>query len=355
MAVRFLEPELKRRELSYAAPVNRGRRNGCGPLSAVLKNVLLVVLCGAVLLPGVTSAQLPRSGIRLLVPFAATGPIDFSARVLADGMRAQLGIPVIVENRTGANGAIAAVAVKHAAPDGGTLLVATSGMLTISPHIEKDLPYDAANDFTLLMPISYVDVALVVGAHVPARNLTEFVQLARSARPPLALGSAGTGNVTHGWIELFKDVAKVNLLHVPYKGIAPAFADVLGGRIAGTFAAFSLALPQIKAGKATVLGLVGNKRSALAPEYPTLAEQGYPGIDFLTWNALVGPRNLPPEVVNTIGSAVSRALESDEVRAKLLSGGVTPWLLSAEQFSRAVKDESDRWKKLIVEKNFFGE
>lgn len=329
-------------------------RNGT-ELSAVLRNVLLAAAGGALLLPGLTWAQLPRAGIRLLVPFAATGPIDFSTRVLAEGMRAQLGIPVIVENRTGANGAVAALAVRQAEPDGGLLLVATSGMLAISPHIEKNLPYDPANDFTPVIPVGYVDVALVIGAHVPAKNLKEFVELARGTRAPPALGSAGIGNITHGYIELFKDAAKVNLLHVPYRGVAAAYADVLGGRIAGTFAAFNLALPQIKTGKITVLGIVGNKRSPLAPEYPTLAEQGYPGIDFLTWLALMGPRNLPPEVVNAIANGASKALRSDEVRAKLLSGGVTPWLLTTEEFARAVRDDSDRWKKLIVEKHIFGE
>jgi tripartite-type tricarboxylate transporter receptor subunit TctC len=148
---------------------------------------LLAAACLAALWPGLSSAQLPRSGIRLLVPFAAAGPIDFSARVLAEGMRVNLGIPVIVDNRTGANGAIAAVAVKSAPPDGATLLVATSGMLTISPHIERDLPYEAGADFTALAPISYVDVTLVIGAHVPAKNLKEFVELARKSDPPLAL------------------------------------------------------------------------------------------------------------------------------------------------------------------------
>ena len=315
---------------------------------------LLSALCGLFIWPVASWAQLPRSGLRLIVPFAASGPIDFSARVLAEGMRVHLGIPVIVDNRTGANGAIAAVAVKNAAPDGAVLLVATSGMLTISPHIEKDLPYDPANDFTALAPISYVDVTLAIGSHVPARNLKEFVELARTANPPLALGSFGYGNVSHGWIELFKDVAKVNVLHVPYKGAAPAFADVLAGRIAGTFPAFSLAMPQIKSGKVIALGVVGNKRSPVAPDIPTLAEQGYPGIDFLTWNALMGPRNMPPEVVGAIRSSVSAALNSEEVRKKLLSAGITPWLISVEEFTGAVNSERERWRKLILEKRIFG-
>ncbi len=316
---------------------------------------VLLAACAALFWTLASSAELPRAGLRLIVPFAASGPIDFSARVLAEGMRVHLGIPVMVDNRTGANGAIAAVAVKNAAPDGAVLLVATSGMLTISPHIEKDLPYDPANDFTALAPISYVDVTLAIGAQVPARNLKEFIELARNANPPLALGSFGYGNVSHGWIELFKDVAKVNVLHVPYKGAAPAFADVLAGRLAGTFPAFSLAMPAIKAGKVIAIGVVGNKRSPVAPDIPTLAEQGYPGIDFLTWNALMGPRNMPPEAASAIRSAVSAALNSEDVRKKLLAAGITPWLVSAEEFTGAVNGERERWRKLIVEKKIFGE
>lgn len=323
----------------------------------VLPRVLKSAIAFAFALPALAVAQanLPRSGIRLLVPFAAAGPIDFSARVLAEGMRANLGIPVIVDNRVGANGAIAAVAVKNAPPDGATLLVATSGMLTISPHIEKDLPYDAAGDFTALAPISYVDVVLAIGSHVPAKNLKEFVELAKKSNPPLAIGSFGIGNVSHGWLELFKDAAHVNLLHVPYKGAAPAFAEVLAGRIAGTFPAFSLALPQLKSGKVIALGVIGNSRSPIAPEIPTLTEQGYPGIDFLTWNALMGPRNMPPDSIAAIRSSVSSALKSDAVRSKLLEAGITPWMISADEFTTSVAGERERWRKLIVEKKIFGE
>jgi len=328
---------------------------GESTLASIARLAAGATACAALFLPGLSSAQLPRTGIRLLVPFAAAGPIDFSARVLADGMRAGLGIPVIVDNRVGANGAIAAVAVKNAPPDGALLLVATSGMLTISPHIERDLPYDPAADFTALAPISYVDVTLAVGSQLPVKNLKEFVELARKANPPLALGSFGVGNVSHGWIELFKDVAKVNLLHVPYKGAAPAFADVLAGTIAGTFPAFSLAMPQIKSGKVIALGVVGNTRSPVAPDIPTLAEQGYPGIDFLTWNAVMGPRNMPPEVAAAIRSAVAAALRSDEVRGKLLSAGITPWLIPLDEFAGTVSGERERWRKLILEKKIFGD
>jgi tripartite-type tricarboxylate transporter receptor subunit TctC len=227
-------------------------------------------------------------------------------------------------------------------------------MLTISPHIEKDLPYDTG-DFTPLAPISYVDVVLAIGAHVPAKNLKEFIELARRSNPPLAIGSFGIGNVSHGWLELFKEAAKVNLLHVPYKGAAPAFAEVLAGRLAGTFPAFSIAMPHLKSGKVIPLGVIGNSRSPMAPEIPTLAEQGYPGIDFLTWNALMGPRNMPPELVAAIRTSVATALKSDPVRAKLLEAGITPWMISADEFSSSVASERERWRKLIVEKKIFGD
>ena len=323
-------------------------------MRAARASVLLALVCAAVVLPGQGHAQLPRAGVHLLVPFAAGGPIDYSARVLAEGMHAQTGTPVIVENRTGANGAIAAMAVKQAAPDGATLLVATSGLLTISPHNQENLPYDPANDLVPIVALTYIDTVLVIGSHVPAKNLKEFIELARSAREPLALGSAGNGNVTHGYIVLLSDAAKVNLLHVPYRGIAAALVDVVGGQIAGSWPAFNLALPHIKTGKVTALGLVGNKRSALAPEIPTLAEQGYPGVDFLTWTAIMGPRNMPPEVTAALRGAVIRALASGEVRAKLAAAGITPWQITPEEFGRTVQEERERWRKLIKERNIFG-
>lgn len=318
------------------------------------KALLLSVSVGTALLPFGAWAQLPRR-MHIVVPFAVGGPIDFAARVLADSMRAQTGIPVIVENRTGANGAVAAAAVKQAAPDGEILLFTSSGMLTISPHLESNLPYDAAGDFIPVTTVSYSQSAMVIGGSVPARNLKEFIELARPARPPFAFGSGGMGNITHGYIELFKDAAKIDLLHVPYKGTALAFTDVLSGQITGTFVVFSMALPLMRSGKVKVLGLVGTKRSALAPEVPTLEEQGYPGIDFLSWTGIMAPRGTRPEIVNAIANAVSSALAPEGVKARLRAGGATAWALSADEFSRTVKSESERWKKLIAEKNIRAE
>lgn len=318
------------------------------------KALLLSMLTWAAM-PAVQAwAQLPHR-VRIVVPFAVGGPVDFAARVLADSMREQTGIPVIVENRTGANGAVAAAAVKQAAPDGENLLFTSSGMLTISPHLESNLPYDVAGDFIPVTTVTYSQSVMVVGGSVPARNLKEFVELARTKRPPFAFGSGGRGNITHGYIELFKDAAKIELLHVPYKGTAPALADVLGGQITGTFVNLSVALPHARSGKVKVLGIVGTKRSALAPDVPTFEEQGYTGIDFMPWTGILAPRATRPEVVKAIANAVSSALAPETVKARLRAGDATAWVVSAEEFSRTVKSESERWKKLIAEKNMRAE
>jgi len=316
----------------------------------VCKVLLPGMFAGAALQPSGAWAELPRT-IRVVVPFPPGGPIDFSARVLAESMRGQTGISVIVENRPSGGGNIAAIAVKQAAPDGGNLLFATSGMLTVSPHLYPNLPYNAVVDFVPVTTVSYIAVALVIGGNVPARNLTEFVELARTTRPPLAFSSTGTGSAIHGYLELFKDAAGIDLLHVPYKGAADSFAGVLSGQITGTFVVLATALPQMRSGQVKVLGLVGTKRSDLAPDLPTLEEQGYTGLDMLSWTGVMVRRGTRPEIVSELANAATSALAPDAVKAKLLAGGVTHWVLPAEEFSRTITRESERWKKLIAEKN----
>ena len=316
----------------------------------ICKALLLGMLTGAALAPFGVRAELPRT-IHIIVPFPPGGPIDFSARVLADGMRAQTNSAVIVENRPSGGGNIAAVAVKQAAPDGGNLLFATSGMLTVSPHLYRNLPYNASVDFVPVTTVSYIAVALVIGGSVPARNLTEFVELARTTHPPLAFSSNWTGSAIHGYLELFKDAAKIDLLHVPYKGTSESFAGVLSGQIAGTFVVLATALPQMRSGLVKVLGLVGTRRSALAPDLLTLEEQGYTGLDMLSWTGVMVRRETRPEIVSELANAATSALAPDAVKAKMLAGGVTHWVLPAEEFSRTITRESERWNKLIAAKN----
>lgn len=316
---------------------------------------LLGLFFGTALAACEAMAQPLPPSMQIIVPFAPAGPVDFTARVLADKLRTQLGIPVVVENRAGANGALAAVAVKNAPADGKMLLFFSSGMLTISPHLDKNLPYDSVRDFTLVTSVATIGGVLVVGAKVAANNMKEFVALARASRVPLAFGSPGKGNPSDMNTYNLQDAAKIDLLHVHYKGAAPVLTDVLGGQIAGAFIGLSTALPHIQSGKLKVLGFIGKRRSDFAPDIPTFEEQGYSGIDIAAWMGILGPRNARPELVNALANAVSNALKQDDTNARLLAGGMTPWVVAGDDFARVVRSQSDHWKKIIAERNITGE
>lgn len=300
-------------------------------------------------------AQALPPNIRIVVPFSPGGPVDFTARVLAEGMRVGLGIPIVVENRPGANGTVAAVAVKNEPPDGRTLLFVSSGMVTINPYMDKNLPYNPLRDFVRVASVAYIDGGMVIGAKVPANNLKEFVQLARASQPPLVFGSPGRGNHSHLNLEQFKEAAKINLLHVPYKGAAMVLTEVLGGQIAGTFIGVSTALPHIRSGRLRALGVTGKKRSAIAPEIPTFGEQGYSGLEIQAWTGVLAPRNMHPEMVKSIAGAMLRAVEQKDTNAKLLSAGMTPWVVMGDEFEQSIQSESEHFKKIITEKNLASE
>lgn len=311
--------------------------------------VMHLLLIGSAFIAANAIAQAMPSKIRFIVPFSAAGPTDLSARVLAEKLRAQLGIPVIVENRPSANGTIAAGLVKQAPADGETLMYASSSMLTITPHIEKNLPYDPFADFEPVTATCYVDAVFVTGSNVDGNSLKEFFQSARSAKPSLSIASSGNGSLLHGYLELLKDAGKIDLLHVPYKGAGPAFADVLGGQVNGIFVTFSLALPHIRSGKLKAFGVVGPKRIALAPEIPTFEEQGYPGFP-VSWNGVLAPKGTSPEMIKLLASAVARALDQEDARSRLLSSGIVTWVVPGDEFIRTMRMESDRWKKLLGDK-----
>ena len=321
----------------------------------MIRKIFFALLFAGTLAAGGAMAQTLPPNIQLIVPFSPGGPVDFTARVLADGMRAGLGIPIVVENRPGANGAVAAVGAKNAPPDGKTLLFVSSGMVTISPQMDKNLPYDPLRDFVPVASVAYIDGGMVVGVKLPANNLKEFVQLARTSKPPLVFGSPGRGNHSHLNLEQLKDAAKIDLLHVPYKGAAMVLTEVLGGQISGTFIGVSTALPHIRAGRLKALGVTGSKRSAIAPEIPTFEEQSYSGLDIKAWTGVLAPGSTRPETAKALAGAVLHAVEQNDTNAKLLAAGMTPWVVMRDEFARAIRNESEHFKKIIVEKNIAGE
>ena len=315
---------------------------------------MLFLSVALVLASGVCGQTLPAT-IKVLIPFPPGGPVDTLGRFVVEGLRAQLKRTVVADNRPGANGAVAVSVLKQSPPDGGTLLFVSSGMITFSPYFEKNLAYDPARDLVPVVNAAYADFGFVIANNIPASNMREFIALARSSAKPLALGSAGTGNLTHAYIEVLKDSAKVNFLHVPYKGVSPALADVMGGQIAGTFIGLSSVLPAAQAGKVKLLAVGGSRRSALAPDVPTIAEQGFAGFELLPWFGIMGPPGISAETKSVIAAAVARAFETDEMKARLLSAGATAWVLSGPEFQQMIQHEGDAWRKLITEKKLSAE
>lgn len=295
------------------------------------------------------TAQTVPQTIKILIPFAPGGPTDVFGRLAAEALRANLKTTVVTENRVGGNGAVAVSALKLGPADGSNLLFVSSGMITFSPFIDKSMSWDPQKDLVPIICIAQTDIGLIVAANVPASNIAEFLQFSRRSGPPPSLGSAGLGNILHAYIELLKDATRVDFLHVPYKGAAPSFADVMAGQISGMFISVGLAHPAVKAGKVKLIASVG-KRSDLAPDVPTLTEQGIPGVDLLPWFAIMGPRGMSPETVQMIASAIARSAETEDFKKRVAAAGSSPLVLTGPAFAQMIRAESATWAKLIADK-----
>lgn len=295
------------------------------------------------------SAHAAGKTIRMII-FAPGGPVDFVARTVAARLEKVLDATIVVEARTGANGALAAGAVAKADPDGSTLLFSSSGLFTISPTLTK-LPYDPDKD---LVPVSNVVIpvsALAIDANLPVKDLKEFVAYAKAKKEPLQFGTPGIGNVTQLWIEELKSSAGLNIELVPYNGIAPALNDILGGRTAGTMADLPAFLTLMEAGKLKILGIVGTERSKAAPNIPTILEQGFAGVDTLSWYGLFAPAKTSPEVIAQLNKAVAEALADPEVQQKLRKMGMEPSPSSSSDFQKTILADRAHLAKIIKEKN----
>lgn len=306
------------------------------------KTALVAGILAAV--PAAVQAQT----IKVIVPFAAGGPADTTARLLAEKMGPILNGTVIIENRTGANGGIAARQVASADPDGNTILFATSGMLTISQALYKNLTYNTLKDFAPVSRAVVNGTALIVKTDKPFNNIKELIAHGQKLGKPVTMGSAGIGNITHLYVELLRDATRMDITHVPYKGIAPAVQDVIAGQIDGAFADFPLSLPQIRGGKVKSLGIVGSERNPSAPELVTIAEQGYPGVDGASWFGFLAPAKTPPATVKRIADAIAKSLAAPDVREKLLKGGSAPSPTSPEQMKELIESEQKRWGGIIA-------
>jgi tripartite-type tricarboxylate transporter receptor subunit TctC len=290
-----------------------------------------------------------------VVAFPPGGPVDFVGRVLAEGLAKELGTNVLVDNKPGGNGGVAAQFVARAGNDGNTMWITSVGAVAINPSLYESLPYDVQRDFAPLSLVVNNNEVLVVHPANPAASVSEFVAAARTRKEPTAMASSGIGSVPHLAMELLAEVSKTNLLHVPYKGAAPAITDVMGGQVAGFFGDIPGLIGHLKGGKLKAIGIAAPRRHALLPEVRTLDEQGLAGVDTNNWYALLAPAGTPAAKVEALNAAVRRALASEPVRNKLAASGAEPAASSPAELAAMIKADTAKWARIIRDKKIKGE
>ena len=316
-----------------------------------MKRRLLLHASALLCLPRLAHAQaFPSKPIHYIVPVAAGGGNDMIARVVGERWGKLLGQTFVVENQGGGGGVIASVATARAAPDGYTLMqgyVATHGT---TPATRK-VPYDAVKDFTPIGMIGGTPNVLVVNSALPVKTLAEFIDYVKKNPGKLSYGSAGQGSLTHLTMELFKQQIGAFMLHIPYRGIAPAFIDLLGGQTQAMFPGLAAALPHLRSGRARALAVTGKVRSDQLKDVPTLEESGFKGFDAIQWYGSVGPAGIPADVVRRLNEAQVAVLKEPELRERLAVEAVEPMPMTPEQFGQYIRAEVARWSALAKARN----
>ncbi len=296
-------------------------------------------------------AAYPEKPIRIVVAYTPAGATDILARTVGQKLNEVWGQPVIIDNRPGANGNIGTEYAAKATPDGYTILMVTAGTHGINPSLYRKLGFDAVKDFEAVSLVAMVPNIFVVNNSLPAKDVREFIAYAKANPGKLNYGSPGNGSTAHLSMELFKSMTGIQMVHIPYKGSAGVLADLIGGQIVATMDNMPPYLPQVKAGKIRALAVSPAKRSAAAPDIPTVAESGVPGYDSGAWFGLVAPAHTPKDVVNKLSRETARILQLGDVRARLTDLGAEPVGGTPEQFAAHIKSEIAKWAKVIKEAN----
>jgi tripartite-type tricarboxylate transporter receptor subunit TctC len=305
-------------------------------------------LCFLLSLSFAASAQpYPTKPIRFVVPYPAGGPLDTVARLLGQKVSESVKQPVIVDNKPGAGGNIGADVVAKSAPDGYTILMGAVATHAINPTLYASIPYDPVRDFQPITQVASTPNVLIVNNSVPATSVREFIAYAKANPGKLNFGSGSTGSAGHLAGELFKAMAGVDMVHVPYKGAAAAMQDLIGGRVQLMFDNYASAATQVRAGTVKALAVTTAKRSALAPDLPTIAESGLPGFDINTWFGIFAPAGTSKEIVARLHAEFTRALALPNVREKLVNLGAEPVGNRPEEFAAYIKSEAEKYARVI--------
>jgi len=316
------------------------------PWGALARVALGVAVLAAGAMPAAAQPY-PAKPIRIIVPFPAGGIADIYARLIGAHLTQVWGQPVVVENRTGAGGNIGAEAVAKSPPDGYTLGIGSIGTHAVNVSLFARLPYDPVRDFAPIALVLEAEGLLVVYPSVPVQSVPELIAYARAKPGTLSFASAGMGTASHLAGELFKTMAKVDMVHVPYKGNVPAITDLLAGQTSLIFATMPTVLPHAKAGKLRPLATIGKVRSKAAPELPTVAEAALPGFEVDNWVGLFAPAGTPPETVRRLNGEVLRVMQSPEIEPRLVTEGARFTPMTPEQFGEFVKAEIAKWAPVV--------
>ncbi|VIO75476.1 Bug family tripartite tricarboxylate transporter substrate binding protein [Bradyrhizobium ivorense] len=309
---------------------------------------IIVGLIAALAAPPSRAADYPARPIKLIVPYAAGGPTDVLGRLVGEYLGRDLKQVVVVENKAGAQGAIGAEAVARSDPDGYTLFVTAASIFVLNPLLYKKLPYDPMKDFRLLAVITDAPMIMEVHPSVPAKTIAEFVAYAKKNPGKLNFGSAGTGGTVHLAGEMFKQMAGVEMTHVPYKGAGPALTDLLSGNIQLMFDTLGTALPPVKSGMLRPLGVSSTQRIPDLPDLPTIAESGYPDYAVSVWYGIAAPSKVPDEIAGKVKASLDRALNDEAFRASLLKIGFPPLQPKSQaEIDKFVDTDRARWAGVV--------
>jgi tripartite-type tricarboxylate transporter receptor subunit TctC len=295
----------------------------------------------------VFSQNFPSKPIKLLVPFGAGGITDVVARAFAEPLSAELGQQIIVENKPGAGGNIAAELLKTSTPDGYTVMLTTIGVVAVNPHTYSTIKFDSLKDFTYISTVADTPHVIAINPSIPAKNMSELIKLAKDKPDSISFGTAGYGSSPYQGMEILQTATGTKFLHVPFKSGAESVTNVIGGQVSMTFEAIPVVMPQAQAGKLRVLGIASAKRNPAAADLSTTAELGFPGVVSGSVSGLIGPAGLPAEVVAKLNKAARAALSDPKLRAKLQAQGTSAEGSTPAQFFDLVKSEYSRWGKLM--------
>ena len=334
------------------ACVAQGAQARCGQAEEeagrVMQRILRVAIAlGFALALDAAAQGYPAKPIRLIVPFPPGGSADILARAIGQKAGEGLGQTLVVENRPGAGTAIGAEALAKSAPDGYAVMIGTVSSHAINPALNPKLPFDPVKDFTAVSLVATIPFAMIVHPSVQAKNVQEFVALARAKPGSLNYSSAGNGTSNHLAGELFKSMAGIDIVHIPYKGSAPALNDLVAGQVALMFDLVLTAAPHVKSGAARGLAVTGAQRSSVLPELPTVAESGLPGYEVSAWFGIFAPAGVPEPVVQRLNAEFVKALRDSDLRQRLASQGAEPLTSTPAEFAAYLRSEIDKWGKVV--------